>query len=119
MPVTRLSMKRKEREERKKKRCKELIVKIDDITTKIRELTDEASTLIEEGSVPFPLGMVWTYVNSIHTSAEGLCMALNEDHMRRIRTMLHTASACVCLHTRIFRRIMLVPMRTYACLLNP
>jgi len=79
--------KRKESEERMKKRRKELVVKIDDITTKIRELTDEAHTLIEEGNVPFPIGMVTTYVNSIHTIAEGLCMALNEDHIRRIRTM--------------------------------
>ena len=90
MPVTRLSMKtRKESEERKKKRCKELIVKIDDITTKIRELTDEAHTLIKESgpitSINLPTlnykpYMLPTYVNSIHTGAEGICMAVKDDY---------------------------------------
>ena len=45
--MTRLiTKKRMEREERKKKRCKELVDKIDDITTRIRELADEALILI-------------------------------------------------------------------------
>lgn len=89
MPVTRLSInKRKEREESKKKRCKELVVKIDDITTKIRELTDEALTLIEETpitSINLPTYkykpyMVPTYVRSIHYGAEGIYMSVKDDY---------------------------------------
>ena len=69
--------------------CKELVVKIDDITTKIRELTDEALTLIKESgpitSINLPTYkykpyMLPTYVSSIHTGAERICMAVKDDY---------------------------------------